>query len=118
MSILNHRRQEPKTFDELMGCRYRSEKDLDCLAQRLGRYADSIDSYEYRDSGYSILEARKDVNDPDRLRGVIEHIENDDVSTLDMDNASMKSAFGFTRLQRKHLLSDLKRRFNNLIRKR
>ena len=68
MSILNRRRKEPKTFDELMGCRYRSEKDLDNLAQRLDRYADAMDPYEYRYSGYSILEARKDINDPDRLR--------------------------------------------------
>ena len=101
-----------------MDRRYRSENDLNDLALRLDRYTNSMDPYEYEDSEYSIKEALKDVNDPERLKGVIGYIEDTEEQMIDLDDEGVRSTFGFTRLQRKHLLSDLKKRFNDLVRKR
>lgn len=70
------------------------------------------------DSEHSIKEALKDVNDPERLKGVIGYIEDAEEQMFDLDDEGVKSTFGFTRFQRKHLLSDLKKRFNDLVRKR
>ena len=70
------------------------------------------------DSEHSIKEALKDVNDPERLKRVIGYIEDTEKQMVDFDDEGVRSTFGFTRLQRKHLLSDLKKRFNDLVRKR
>ena len=60
----------------------------------------------------------KDVNDQERLKGVIGYIEDTEEQMIDLDDEGVQSTFGFTRLQHKHLLSDLKKRFNDLVRKR
>jgi len=62
-------------------------------------------------------EALKDVNDPERLKGVIGYIEDTEEQMVDLDDEGVRSTFGFTRLQRKHLLSDLKKRFIDIVRK-
>ena len=118
MSIFGRKINKSGTSKELMDRRYRSENDLNDLALRLDRYANSIDPYEYEDSEYSLKEALKDVNDLERLKGVIGYIEDTEEQMIGLDDESVQSTFGFTRLQRKHLLSDLKKRFNDLVRKR
>ena len=118
MSIFGRKINKSGTSKELMDRRYRSEDDINDLALRLDRYANSMDPYEYEDSEYSLKEALKDVNDPERLKGVIGYIEDTEEQMVDLDDEGVRSTFGFTRLQRKHLLSDLKKRFNDLVRKR
>ena len=71
MSIFGRKKHGSGSSKELMDRRYRSENDLNDLALRLDRYANSMDPYEYEDSKYSLKEALKDVNDPEGLRGAI-----------------------------------------------
>ena len=99
----------------VMDRRYESEKDVDDLALRLDRYAEAIDPYEYEDSEYSINEARMDVNNPTRLQGVIDFLENDESMSNNLDDKEIKMIYGITKNQQTNLIQDLKKRFNDLI---
>ncbi len=108
MSIFGRKVNRSGTSKELMDRRYRSENDLNDLALRLDRDANSMDPYEYEDSKYSLKEALKDVNNPERLKGAIGYVEDTEEQMVDLDDEGVQSTFGFTRLQRKHLLSNLR----------
>ena len=88
MSIFGRKVNRSGTSKELMDRRYRSEDDINDLAHRLDRYANSMDPYE--DSEYSLKEALKDVNDPERLKGVIGYIEDTEEQMIGLDDEGVQ----------------------------